>query len=259
MSRRVHGATPETMNTETKSAARQAASHETTDDRRQTPRTLSHFALLRFTDTWWQLGDEERRRRRAALGAALSDLGDARHLYQVFPAQDSADLLLWTALREAVPGAVHAFFRDYAARLAPFRGVLTCREPLWGFTRPSTYTRVRSAQEMDPFTADRQPFLVLYPFVKTTAWYALSRDTRQGMMNGHIRVGKEYPDITQLLLYSTGVQDQEFVVVYETADLTRFSDLVSQLRSTEARAYTERDTPLTTAFHHPPGAALELF
>ena len=247
------------MNTETKSAAREAASHETTAGPRQTPRTLSHFALLRFTDTWWQLGDEQRRRRRSALGAALADLGDARHLYQVFPAQDRADLLLWTALREAAPEAVHAFFRDYAARLAQFRGVLTCRDPLWGFTRPSTYTRVRSAQEMDPFTADRQPFLVLYPFVKTTGWYALGRDTRQGMMNGHIRVGKEYPDITQLLLYSTGVQDQEFVVVYETADLTRFSDLVTQLRSTEARAYTERDTPLTTAFHHPPGAALELF
>ena len=55
-----------------------------------------------------------------------------------------------------------------------------------------------------------------------------------------------------------GVQDQEFVVVYETDDLTRFSDLVNQLRSTEARAYTERDTPLTTALHHPGGGALEL-
>ncbi len=240
-------------------AARPARSRDAHDEPRQTPRTLSHFALLRFTAAWWQLADQDRRRQREALGAALADLGDARHLYQVFPAQDSADLLLWTALREAAPAAVHAFFRDYAARLACFRGVLTCREPLWGFTRPSTYTRVRSAQEMDPFTADRQPFLVLYPFVKTTGWYALSRDTRQGMMNGHIRVGKEYPDITQLLLYSTGVQDQEFVVVYETADLTRFSDLVTRLRSTEARAYTERDTPLTTAFYHPSGAALDLF
>ena len=232
---------------------------EESSGERQTPRTLSHFALLCFTEAWWQLEDGERRRRRAALRDSLSDLGDARHLYQVFPARDSGDLLLWTALRDAAPAAVHAFFREYAARMARFRDVLICREPLWGFTRPSTYTRVRSAQEMDPFTADRQPFLVLYPFVKTTGWYALSRDTRQGMMNGHIRVGKEYPDITQLLLYSTGVQDQEFVVVYETADLPRFSDLVTQLRSTEARAYTERDTPLTTAFHHPPGAALELF
>ena len=58
-----------------------------------------------------------------------------------------------------------------------------------------------------------------------------------------------YEDITQLLLYSTGLQDQEFVVVYETDDLVRFSSLVTELRSTAARPFTERDTPLHTAVH----------
>jgi chlorite dismutase len=64
------------------------------------------------------------------------------------------------------------------------------------------------------------------------------------MMAGHIKVGKQYPEITQLLLYSFGLQDQEFVVVYETADLGRFLGLVHELRGTEARKYTERDWPL---------------
>jgi chlorite dismutase len=231
----------------------------TPESPRRTPRTLSHFALLRFTGAYWQLDATARRQQRRALWEGLTGVADALHLYQVFPLHDSADLLVWTALRSAEPDRVHSFFRDFAGILAPLRPLLEVKQPLWGFTRPSSYTRTRSTQEIDPFTAARKPYLVIYPFVKTSAWYALSRDTRQGMMNGHIRVGKEYPDITQLLLYSTGVQDQEFVVVYETADLTRFSDLVTQLRSTEARAYTERDTPLTTALYHPPGAALELF
>ena len=39
----------------------------------------------------------------------------------------------------------------------------------------------------------------------------MDRETRQGMMNEHIRVGRQYPEISQLLLYSTGLQDQEFV------------------------------------------------
>lgn len=226
---------------------------------RTTPRTLSHFALLRFTSAYWQLDAAARRQQRQALWEGLAGVADALHLYQVFPLHDSADLLLWTALRSAPPDRVHAYFRAFAGVLAPLRPLLEVKQPLWGFTRPSTYTRTRSAQEIDPFTTDRGPYLVIYPFVKTSSWYALSRDTRQGMMNGHIRVGKEYPDITQLLLYSVGVQDQEFVVVYETDDLTRFSDLVNQLRSTEARAYTERDTPLTSALHHPEAGALELF
>ena len=231
----------------------------TPESPRRTPRTLSHFALLRFTGAYWQLDPAGRRQQRQALWERLAGVADALHLYQVFPLHDTADLLLWTALQSAEPERVHSYFRDLAGILAPLRPLLEVRQPLWGFTRPSTYTRTRSTQEIDPFTTARKPYLVIYPFVKTSAWYALSRDTRQGMMNGHIRVGKEYPDITQLLLYSVGVQDQEFVVVYETDDLARFSDLVNQLRSTEARAYTERDTPLTSALHHPAASALELF
>ena len=50
----------------------------------------------------------------------------------------------------------------------------------------------------------------------------MSREARQGMMNEHIRIGKQYEDINQLLLYSFGLQDQEFVVVYETENLPLF-------------------------------------
>ncbi len=224
-----------------------------------TPRTLSHFALLRFTGAYWGLDAAERRRQHRALRDGVSRVADAAHLYQMFPMSAAADVLLWTALETAEPDRVRRYFSDLAGVLAPLRPWLAVELALWGFTRPSTYTRTRSSQEMDPFGTRRKPYLVLYPFVKTSAWYALSRDTRQGMMNGHIRVGKEYPDVDQLLLYSVGLQDQEFVVVYETDDLPRFSDLVNRLRSTEARAYTERDTPLYTALHHPHGGALELF
>jgi chlorite dismutase len=130
---------------------------------------------------------------------------------------------------------------------------------LWGYTRPSQYTKTRSTQEIDPFAETRQPYLVIYPFVKTTEWYLMSREARQGMMNEHIRIGKQYEDITQLLLYSFGVQDQEFVVVYETDDLPRFSDLVAELRGVDGRSYTLRDTPLHTAIYHPAEETLALW
>jgi chlorite dismutase len=47
----------------------------------------------------------------------------------------------------------------------------------------------------------------------------MNQEARQGMMNEHIRIGKQYESIKQLLLYSFGLQDQEFVVVYEADDL----------------------------------------
>jgi chlorite dismutase len=112
---------------------------------------------------------------------------------------------------------------------------------------------------MDPFGGPRKPYLVVYPFSKTTDWYLMSREARQGMMNEHIRIGKQYEEISQLLLYSFGLQNQEFVVVYEMDDLTRFSDLVNELRDTEGRRYTLRDTPVRSAVYHPAEETLALW
>jgi chlorite dismutase len=55
------------------------------------------------------------------------------------------------------------------------------------------------------------------------------------------------------------LQDQEFIVVYETDDLAHFSDLVYELRSSEARRYTLRDTPVYTAIYHPIQETLALW
>ena len=77
-------------------------------------------------------------------------------------------------------------------------------------------------------------------------------------MNEHIRIGHEYEDVRQVLLYTTGIDDQEFIVAYETENLPRFSALVVALRDTEARRYTLRDTPILTGIHRPLREALAL-
>jgi chlorite dismutase len=150
-------------------------------------------------------------------------------------------------VRVGEPGRPGSFFTARATAENPFRDMLEPRDVLWGMTRPSEYSRAaKSAQEIDPFAAERSPYLVMYPFTKTADWYLFGPETRQGMMNEHIRIGKQFREITQLLLYSFGLQDQEFVVVYETDDLSLFSRLVYDLRDTEARRYTKADTPLHT-------------
>ena len=77
-------------------------------------------------------------------------------------------------------------------------------------------------------------------------------------INEHMRIGHDYADVRQVLLYSTGLDDQEFVVAYETEDLQRFSQLVTALRDTEARRYTLRDTPIVTGVHRSLPETLEL-
>jgi chlorite dismutase len=155
-----------------------------------------------------------------------------------------ADLIVWTAQEVEDAGTPARFFDHMARALACYRSVLEVVDVLWGVTRPSPYTKGRSRRAIDPFANDRSRYLVAYPFTKTAEWYLLASEQRQELMNEHIRIGRSHPGIDQLLLYSVGLQNHEFVVVYETEDLERFSALVAELRTTAARPYTARDTPV---------------
>lgn len=225
----------------------------------ETPRTLSHFALFSFKDGYWSLPADERASFHQCWLTGLRAAAQKVDVYQVFPAEDSADILVWSALPLRENCDTATFFDRFARATNPHRAYVQMTTALWGYTRPSQYTKTRSTQEIDPFAEERKPYLIVYPFAKTIEWYLMGREARQGMMNEHIRIGKQYEDITQLLLYSFGLQDQEFVVVYETDDLPRFSDLVNELRSTEARRYTLRDAPLHTAIYHPAEETLALW
>jgi len=225
----------------------------------QTPRTLNHFSLFRFSDAYYRLETEERKEFRHQWLNGLRQAAQAVYVYQGYPLSPGGDILVWSALEADEPAAAGKFFTDFACATNPFRPLLQPGEALWGFTKPSQYTKTRSTQEIDPFAETRQPYLIMYPFVKTVDWYLMGREARQGMMNEHIRIGKGYPAITQLLLYSFGLQDQEFIVVYETEDLNQFSDLVYELRASDARRYTERDTPLFTGMYHPAEETLALW
>jgi chlorite dismutase len=127
-----------------------------------------------------------------------------------------------------------------------------------GLTRPSQYVKRPTTQEQSLFTGERSRYLVVYPFVKSVEWYLAPADERQEVMRGHMKVGHAYPQVRQLLAYSFGLDDQEFIVAYETDDLVAFQDLVRELRETESRRSTMRDTPIVTGIHRPLGRILEL-
>jgi len=222
-------------------------------------RSLNHFGLYRFHPDYWRLPSDQRKQALEEWLAGLEGTATKTHLYQVFPTEAAVDLLVWTALSIESEGDTATFFQAYARSTNRHRALLEPVAALWGYTAASVYSKARSAQEMDPFGATRKRYLVAYPFAKTGPWYLKSGEARQGMMNEHIRLGKQFPEIHQLLLYSFGLQDHEFVVVYETDDLPHFSELVRQLRATEVRLYTAYDTPLHTAIHQTRAEAVDLW
>ena len=212
-------------------------------------RILNLYATYLWSPAYWYLDEAERKCLRIEILDSLRELADATHIYSVFPSRSDTDFLLWSAWGADDPNnAAHAL-KSYAKAVSAWRKFVQPVQTLWGFTKPSMYSKGKSEQDIDPLHGARSTYFVIYPFSKTKEWYLMSLDARQGMMNEHIKLGKQFFDIRQLLVYSVGLQDQEFVVAYETEDLTKFSDLVMQLRNTEGRRYTLLDTPLITAIH----------
>ena len=226
----------------------------------QPPRSLNHFSTFCFTDAYWSKDKAFRQDLHADWLQAVRQTAVSVHHYQTYGLERASDFLMWCAVPADEKTAALSFFSTFAESTGPFRAFIQLRDTLWGLTRRSQYSRARSAGEIDPFERDRtHPYLIVYPFTKTAEWYLEDQETRQDMMNEHMRIGKQYRRIGQLLLYSFGLQDQEFVVVYETDDLSRFSELVQALRTTQGRRYTKGDTPIHTGIYQPDGTALPVW
>jgi chlorite dismutase len=198
------------------------------------------YTFLHVEPAWRRLDTEQRAAHKREFLAACEDFG-ADHLLQAFSlvgTRGDADLML---VAEA----------ENLDRIHEFHVVLAQSGLMQWATQPYSFLGMRKGSEYSdeqrlvprPF---RGKYLFVYPFVKTRAWYALPADERWRVMQQHITVGREYPTVDNHTTYCFGLDDQEFVVAFDTDDVGAFLDLVQRLRTTEASAFTLRDTPSFT-------------
>jgi chlorite dismutase len=183
-----------------------------------------------------------------------ADPGVVSYVYSLIGLKPGIDLLLWR-LAPSVDALEEAAARLLRSELGAW---LSVRESFLGLIRESQYVTKPTSQEQSLFEGERARYLIVYPFTKSTDWYLSSREVRQGAMNEHMKVGHNYPGVRQLLAYSFGLDDQDFLVAYETDDLPAFSSLVRDLRETDGRRSTVRDTPILMGIHRPIDEILEL-
>ena len=206
---------------------------------------------------WRRQPDADRRADASAFARALlaSDVDGLRTFtYSSIGLEPGVDLLLWR-LAPSVDALEAAAASLLGAGLGRW---LSVRDSLIGRIGPSQYVRKPTEQEQSLFSGERSRYLVVYPFTKSSEWYLLSKEARQGVMNEHLRVGHDYPTIRQALAYSFGLDSQDFLVAYETDDLVAFGDLVRALRGTESRRSTVSDSPILLGIHRPLTEILDL-
>jgi chlorite dismutase len=207
-----------------------------------------HALALGLDPAWRRLEPGERCQTADELIAAVrAESGVKTYSYSMVGLQPGADLLLWSL------GPSLEFLEEVSAR-ALRSGMgrwMHVNESFLGVIQASQYVKKPTPQEQSLFSGERSRYLIVYPFTKSAEWYLLDREERQRVMNGHMRVGHAHPEVRQLLANSFGLDDMDFLVAYETDDLPKFSELVRELRGTESRRSTVRDTPILTGIHRP--------
>jgi len=167
------------------------------------------------------------------------------HCYSIVGLRSNVDFMMWRIGYSLDP------FQGMSARLnATALGCyLDVSQSFLSMTKRSMYIDKDNPEHVEDrlhIVPGQSKYLFVYPFVKTREWYSLPVEQRQEMMDEHIRVGSKYRSVKLHTTYSFGLDDQEFVVAFETDQPSDFLDLVQELRESKASRYTLRDTPMYT-------------
>jgi chlorite dismutase len=222
------------------------------------PRQLVRFTFYKLDPGWQLLQEVKRQQGKQELLAVFEEYtqGPLMRSFGLYGLRSDCDFMLWQAsyVIEDLQGISSKIRRS---AMGPY---LCETHAFLSMTKRSVYVGKNARGAHDPrlvITPEDKKYLFIYPFVKTRAWYALPMEDRKRMMNEHIRVGLTFPSVSLNTTYSFGLDDQEFVVAFETNVISDFLDLVQQLRETEASMYTLRDTPMFTCIAQPLQEILE--
>ncbi|MEK6569371.1 MAG: chlorite dismutase family protein [candidate division NC10 bacterium] len=212
-----------------------------------------NFAFYKVDPAWRRLPKEEREASKKEFGAAVEEWRQRMLLipYSTVGLRPETDFMLWR-IADALD-LLQEMSR--ALNRTALGAYLTTPYSFVAMTKRSIYVdkHVHPGQEgrRAAIVPGEYRYLFVYPFVKTRDWFLLPIEQRQEMMDVHIKVGHQFPSVKLNTTYSFGLDDQEFVVAFESDKPGDFVDLVMALRETEGSRFTLRDTPIITCIRKP--------
>jgi chlorite dismutase len=220
-----------------------------TDSSPTIPRQFVNFAFYKLDPGFRRVSDVEKETARTEFLSLFHEPrlpGLMCLTYSTVGLRADADILLWRI--SASCGDLQA--HTQAINRTRLGAYLSTPHSLLAMTKRSIYVDKldpsHTSEARSRIIPGRRRFLFVYPFVKTREWYLLPLERRQQIMDVHIRIGNKYPSVKLNTTYSFGLDDQDFVVAFETDEPKDFLDLVMELRETEASKYTKRDVPVFT-------------
>ncbi len=211
-------------------------------------RQYVNFVFYQVDPAWRRLSEDVRTQGKQEFLRAVEDYAGKVLVvpYSTIGIRGDCDVMLWRISYDL------DLFQDMSAKiLASGLGqYLSTPYSYLAMTKRSVYVDHHShaGQEGKRLTVvpGKSKYNFVYPFLKTREWFLLTKAARQGMMDEHIEVGHRFPSVKLNTSYSFGLDDQEWVVAFESDKPEDFLELVMALRETEGSRYTLRDTPIFT-------------
>ena len=243
----------------TRGALRLAPTHsEVEEQKAKLPRQFVNFTFYKARPEWRLLSETDKHRCRDQFIKTVDEFRKALliHSYSTIGLRTNVDFMIWRIGYELEP------IQEMTSRLnkTEMAKYIEPSQSFLSMTKRSMYIDKDNPDHVEDrlhIVPGKSQYLFVYPFVKTREWYSRPAEQRQEMMDEHIRIGSKYRSVKLHTTYSFGLDDQEFVVAFETDYPADFLDLVQELRETKASSYTLRDTPMFTCRQRSLGECLE--
>jgi hydrogen peroxide-dependent heme synthase len=178
--------------------------------------------------------------------AALTGGGvTLRGAYSLAGFRADADVLLWLVgpSADALQDALVAFRRTAIGRLL---------DAVWtniGVHRDAEFNK----GHIPAFLQGEAPrkYVCVYPFVRSYEWYLLPAQERSDMLRAHGMMARDYADVRANTVSAFALGDYEWLLAFESDELTRIVDLMRHLRGAEARRHTREELPFYTGIRKP--------
>jgi len=213
-------------------------------------RQFLKYTFFKVDPQWRRLSTEEKNSSKREFSTLVNDFAKHHTLksYSLVGIRGDADFMIWTMASQLEE------FQDLTSHLlsSALGKYLAIPYSYLAMTRKSEYLggHKHEGQEGASLTTPRDSkYLFVYPFIKKREWYFLPHEERTKMMGQHFKIGHKYPSVQIYTGYSFGLDDQEFVLAFETDQPADFLELVMELRSSEASRYTAVETPLFTCIN----------
>jgi chlorite dismutase len=212
----------------------------------ETRRQVVSFIFYKVQPQWRRMPPEEKAEHRREFVAALGKWRESEQMkvltFSLAGLRADAEMMLWRicysleCLQQMEAELMQTGLGSY----------LETPHSYLAMTRRSQYKIGHGHGEGNVMQCGNYRYASVLPFVKTRAWYQVAFEERQRIVNEYIDVIAQYPRVRMNTLYSFGIDDQEFVLVFESDHPGDIVDLKMRLRETENATYIEQDSPVFT-------------